>query len=741
VAVLALLLALGGSAVAAETTELLANGGFEALDAEGGAESWGIRDWGDGKLAAAKVVGNAPFGQRCLELKSSSGPLVFGCFSHPVSLGDDPPRQLLLTLSYRSDGPTMPEVAVATFADDFVLKEWDTPVLTAEAVALEASPKQWRQVTWHVRLLPSARQAVVLARIHGPGSLFLDGVSLKAYPSEVECALVSAGVVSSANGDRQARLRLTNRTQEVLPVRVALEIRAPKGPRKSAQTTVRLSPGKPEDVAIGYAYPLDKAAMLALTVTDDKGEAVYDEIEDAVPGLMDGWVTSPAFRGTILPGLSLEEIAARGTVNAVPELRRQLKLTGKLVGLGLDLPEVPVDEEGRWQVRIPTGSMLTGNYAVHLQATLAGRAIAEFDLPVLKPEPRPGMAAYDERMRFHLGGQMRLPLGVFMIIEEKDVEAVAEAGFNTLVLSSRVASSDMMATAEKLGLAVIISSASTDQDYWKNQMVRHADVPSLAGWYVLQRPEMQSPPVAPAVMGAAYGALAQLDPRHPVCLAVGSLSRIENYSSMCDILMPWTEPEPVGDLRSVDILLSRAAELCARRRPVWPIIQMTGAAYDTDMRLDPTGNGRPPTAAEYRCMAYLSLARGGNGVFSHAYRVLATRNQRDYLVSRDAPELWEGVKRVNRELRALTPVLLEGEPLAVETDNPQVALRGFRYKDACYVLAVNPLATPAPLTLRVPGMQTSVLEVAFDTRKVQGLAAGEFADQLEPHGVRVYMGR
>ncbi|MBU0610122.1 MAG: hypothetical protein KKI08_19710, partial [Armatimonadetes bacterium] len=68
--------------------ELLVNGDFEALDAEGGPENWGLRDWGDSQFAAAKVVGKAAHGERCLELKSRSGPLLFGCFSYPIPLGD-----------------------------------------------------------------------------------------------------------------------------------------------------------------------------------------------------------------------------------------------------------------------------------------------------------------------------------------------------------------------------------------------------------------------------------------------------------------------------------------------------------------------------------------------------------------------------------------------------------------------------------------------------------------------------
>ncbi|MEI6502636.1 MAG: hypothetical protein WCP21_16625, partial [Armatimonadota bacterium] len=138
---------------------------------------------------------------------------------------------------------------------------------------------------------------------------------------------------------------------------------------------------------------------------------------------------------------------------------------------------------------------------------------------------------------------------------------------------------------------------------------------------------------------------------------------------------------------------------------------------------------------------YLAFARGASGIFDYAYRVPQSSDQREYSVSRDAPELWQMVRRVGLELKALTPVLLEGEPVAIETPNPAIALRGYRYKDVAYVIAVNPTNDTVPLAFKVPGLLENQLEVAFDQRKLVGPGGGQFGDQLEPHAVRVYMGR
>jgi hypothetical protein len=68
-------------------------------------------------------------------------------------------------------------------------------------------------------------------------------------------------------------------------------------------------------------------------------------------------------------------------------------------------------------------------------------------------------------------------------------------------------------------------------------------------------------------------------------------------------------------------------------------------------------------------------------------------------------------------------------------------MRGYKYNDITYVLAVNPTNQALPVAFKVPGVAGAELQVAFDTRKLIGPGGGEFADQLEPGGVRIYMGR
>jgi hypothetical protein len=214
-----------------------------------------------------------------------------------------------------------------------------------------------------------------------------------------------------------------------------------------------------------------------------------------------------------------------------------------------------------------------------------------------------------------------------------------------------------------------------------------------------------------------------------------------DYAHCADVLMPWTAPKPVGDLRSVDMMIQRALSVVGGRQPVWPIIQMTGGAYSEDIRLDPAGAGRPPSPQEFRCMVYLALARGAQGVFCYALTSPSARSQLAWDVRRDAAPLWEMAKVVAGQVQALSPALLEGAPITVSSDcDPAtLAIRGVKYAEYGYILVANPTAEPVPVSFSLPGIPAAQLSLGFDEGKIEADATGVFSDTIEPHGVRTYV--
>lgn len=739
-AALAALLCVSPLLAQAVPGELLANGDFELADAQNLPVNWAVRQTGDAAHARAQVAAKGgQVGPRCLQLTGESTPLFFGCFAQPVTLGAQPPERLLLVLWYRTTGNPGAEIGVTTFNQNFGVAEWQTPVLTSESLNLDEAPA-WRCVAWPLRIIPSARQLIVTLRIHGAGDLFVDGVSLRATPGEIGCLVQEAGLVTGLKGDRLCRVQLTNRTAQAQELAVALTATSAKGPRAAQDARVTVPAQGDQTVELHYNYPLNLTHHLQVDVTSPKPGALYDRREQLVPGLIEGHLVAPRFRAMLLNSLALPEIVVTGRLNATEELRREMQLRASLLGVSTATAEPKVEPDGRFRVTLPATGLLSGNYGVELVAGDGKTEFARLNLPLIKPEARGPEVAYDDHLRLRVDGQARFPLGIYYATEGRDLADAAAAGFNFVVMPSRTTSVARMNDAARLGLSVLVSSASAETGFWKNQFDKYGRRPELGGWYVLQRPESQSPAPPPEFMADLYVRLRALDPTHPVALALGSLSLMEAYAPCCDLLMPWTEPEPPGDLRAADTTIQHALALAKGEKPVWPVIQITGAAYSQDSRLDTEGLGRPPTPAEFRCMAYLALARGAQGLFCYALSTPSGRNQRPYDVRRDAPALWAAVQATAGQIKALSPALLTGEPVNIKYDcgSTAVVLRGLRYEGYAYLLAVNPAPAPQTVFFETPDLKVQELQFGFETGKLTGTAQGTFGDTLEPYGVRVY---
>ena len=362
-ALLAVMVLLGGVSAPAAGDNLLLNGGFEAIDLQQGPESWAVRTWDANPEATVKVVPRGRFGQRSLQMEGHTHPLLFGCFSHPVHLPQPVPRQLLLSLTYRTLKAPQAEVSVATFADDFTRSEWATPVLTSESLLLHDNAA-WQTVTWKITLMPAARQAVVMLLIQGAGTLWVDGVSLIPLPGSVTSELLEAGTATNLRGVRQCQLRLTSHRAQPLPIKVTRTATplSSTGPRGSAARQLQLEPNRPQELTIPYNYPLTEPHQLQVLVTGLQPDEVLAEETRSAPRMLDGRIVAPAFRSTLLPSLPLSELIARGQLHATPALRQGLRLTGRLVGAAAPAGDLKLGPQSQWELPQPAEGLLAGDY-------------------------------------------------------------------------------------------------------------------------------------------------------------------------------------------------------------------------------------------------------------------------------------------------------------------------------------------------------------------------------------------
>ena len=134
---------------------------------------------------------------------------------------------------------------------------------------------------------------------------------------------------------------------------------------------------------------------------------------------------------------------------------------------------------------------------------------------------------------------------------------------------------------------------------------------------------------------------------------------------------------------------------------------------------------REPTAPEEECMTYATLINGVRGI--------------NYFINKPkSEELWNELRALTREVRALTQVLysMDAAP-TVSVNSSSIHLLSKRYGLQNYVIAVNVSPEPVNATLTIPGVN-QMSRVLFENRVVQG-SGGTFTDTFAGYQRHVYV--
>jgi len=148
-------------------------------------------------------------------------------------------------------------------------------------------------------------------------------------------------------------------------------------------------------------------------------------------------------------------------------------------------------------------------------------------------------------------------------------------------------------------------------------------------------------------------------------------------------------------------------------------------------------DGRRPTAAENRLMAYESVIQGADGVIWWGQSAMDLTESAD---------LWESILSTGRELRRLEPVL-SLPATTVECDNGAVSVTGRASSKVAYALVANPSPRKqaAAFGLRLPEgheheRQVTVTDLLTGNVIRASVDGGicRFTARLEAYGVRVW---
>ena len=173
---------------------------------------------------------------------------------------------------------------------------------------------------------------------------------------------------------------------------------------------------------------------------------------------------------------------------------------------------------------------------------------------------------------------------------------------------------------------------------------------------------------------------------------VPSKERYEELVRVLDVSAPYLYPIPYQPVRSVGEAVERANTASGGKKPLLPILQLfTWQAKD-----------RYPTPAELRCMVYLSLIHGADGIGYFSYDNITGKKGTN--IAKEQPELWQSVRQINSEIEAMRPWLLEnnGVSVALQAGAPEVEFRALGGGGETVLLLANTASVAKTAVLRFP---------------------------------------
>lgn len=328
-----------------------------------------------------------------------------------------------------------------------------------------------------------------------------------------------------------------------------------------------------------------------------------------------------------------------------------------------------------------------------------------------------------------------------------------EAGINVYVGLWRGPTESQLAELKKHGMRLICAQNSVG--------LAHKDDPAILGWMHGDEPDnAQSqgkgkgygPPILPAKIVDDYQRLKKADPSRPVLLNLGQgvawdqyigrgvrRNHPEDYAEYikgCDIASFDIYPachehrDVAGKLWFVADGVRRLRQWSSQEQRVWNCIECTHIS-------NPNAKATPQ---QVKAEVWMSLVRGSRGLIYFVHQFRPKFIEAGLFAD---PEMLTAVTAINRQIRALAPVLNSPpieEGVRTEVAAPEVPVETLcqRHDGATYVFAValRPGRTTARFRLRdVPGTATATVLGEDRTLPVRD---GVFEDNFRPWDVHLY---
>jgi hypothetical protein len=179
----------------------------------------------------------------------------------------------------------------------------------------------------------------------------------------------------------------------------------------------------------------------------------------------------------------------------------------------------------------------------------------------------------------------------------------------------------------------------------------------------------------------------------PAGVVANTLPPPEKYEAVVqaiDVSAPYLYPVPYQPIRSVGEAVGRASAASGGKKPLLPILQIFAW----------TATDRYPTAAELKCMVWLSLIHGARGIGFYSFNHVT--GKKGVTFAQEQPEVWNSLKDVNTELARLGPFLLDAAPdlsVTLKGRGTGVEILAASRAGSRLILLANPTDTAKEVTL------------------------------------------
>lgn len=408
----------------------------------------------------------------------------------------------------------------------------------------------------------------------------------------------------------------------------------------------------------------------------------------------------------------------------------------KASGEAVTLQMLTLDSHAKKDVLLDLPAWKNSLHTIMVNATAEGRPVFAKNFRIASVKPA-GAITIGEDHALAKDGKRFFPLMVYHAMPE-DFPQLAELGFNVLLNNFNLrqhAGNDESAYSTLLTQS-LASAKTNNLLLW---VVANSDYNSLfaipvakrdaalLGWYGADEPWGDL-----TRLTESYNTIKMLEPDKPVLIVQNNYSRLQETAMGADIVGVDPYPIPNLSLRAVVDATHAAIRSVSGRKPVWTIL--------------PQYESKIPTREELRCMAWLAIIAGADGVgffdWDERTRDAKTGAMKGWY-TKEHPEQVENLRAVLKELRALEHVLLAPGATQHPTLNPANPAIHAAVKETegqRYLLVASDSRREEEASLRIEHVREAIARNLCDGGDSKSLliSNGEMLLKMPPLGVAVY---